>query len=170
MTQNVNSILGYTNVNDRSSALIPTGLANASNSHFTDPVPQFSSIVGAVSGCGGSPNSAAALAQRGVYNMQQIGGSWRKGGSRKMRGCYGGRRKSRKGGKRSRRSMKKQRGGGYHQYLGNVPLSANFSTGGVKLTPQMSGLASPPPITPFNNCAKGNLFGLKPLIQGVKGM
>ncbi len=41
----------------------------------------------------------------------------------------------------------------YHQYMGNVPASNNFSVGAESLSPAMSGMATPGPITVFSNCA-----------------
>jgi hypothetical protein len=50
------------------------GGANPSNSHFNDPGPQFSSIVGGVSGCVGAGGSATAIQGNGNpgYNMEKI--------------------------------------------------------------------------------------------------
>lgn len=61
---------------------IPGG-ANPSGGHFTNPGPQFSSIVGGVTGCGGAGGSAAALAGKPGYNTitaKQSGGNSRRGG------------------------------------------------------------------------------------------
>jgi hypothetical protein len=64
--------LGYSSVNSNQ-ILQPNlaGGANPSNSHFTDPGPQFSSIVGGVSGCGGAGGSAAALRANPGYNVEK---------------------------------------------------------------------------------------------------
>ena len=61
------------------------GLVNSQNAHF--PNPGFSSKVGAVSGCGGSVNSALALQQKGLYQVVKTGGKKRGHGkiSRKNR-------------------------------------------------------------------------------------
>lgn len=71
--------------------------ANPSGAHFTNPGPQFSSIVGGVTGCGGAGGSAAALAGRSGYNIAM------KGGSSGMNMRRAGARKSRKGGKSNKR-------------------------------------------------------------------
>jgi hypothetical protein len=65
--------LGYSSVNSNQ-ILQPNiaGGANPSNSHFTDPGPQFSSIVGGVSGCGGAGGSAAALRANPGYNVEKM--------------------------------------------------------------------------------------------------
>ena len=60
------------------SILPKTDLVNPSNSHFTDPVPQFSSIVGPVVGCTGSVTSDLALRQKGLYSYKYMGGKYRK--------------------------------------------------------------------------------------------
>ena len=44
-----------------------TGLTNPSNSHFTNPKPQFSSIIGPVVGYNGSTTSDLALQKKGIY-------------------------------------------------------------------------------------------------------
>jgi hypothetical protein len=90
--------------------------ANPSNSHFTDPGPQFSSIVGGVSGCGGAGGSAAALAGNGNpgYNMESMihhphhPHHHQKGGKSHRRGGY----KKRSSNKRSsnKRSSNKRSG------------------------------------------------------------
>ena len=49
------------------------GLVNSQSSTFSDP--GFSSSVGAVSGCGGSVNSADALKQTGMYEVIKTGGA-----------------------------------------------------------------------------------------------
>ena len=57
--------------------------ANPSGAHFANPGPQFSSIVGGVTGCGGAGGSAAALLGNPGYNVvaKQSGGkSHRRGG------------------------------------------------------------------------------------------
>jgi hypothetical protein len=44
----------------------------------------------------------------------------------------------------------KMRGGGYHQYMGNVPNTPVYSTGGT-LPPTLSALANPVPFQVLNN-------------------
>ena len=58
------------------------GGANPSNSHFNDPGPQFSSIVGGVSGCVGAGGRAAAIYGNGNpgYNIEKIPYHHQKGG------------------------------------------------------------------------------------------
>jgi len=150
------------------------GGANPSNSHFTN---QYGSIVGGVRGCAGAGGSAAALAGHPGYNIvpkSQSGGyAHRRGGKSKKRSGNKRSGNKRSGNKRSckcrgrchcrrRRTM---RGGfgafspasfsganpPYHQYMTNVPASNNFSVGG-SLSPAMSGMANPAPITVFPNC------------------
>jgi hypothetical protein len=67
---------------------------------------------------------------------------------------------------RCKRSNKRQRGGlsafspapfsganpPYQQYMSNIPASNNFSVGAESLSPAMSGMANPVPITAFPNC------------------
>lgn len=61
------------------------------------------------------------------------------------------RRFSRRG--KSKKSVsRRQRGGaGYHQYMGNVPNTPSYSTGGP-LAPNVSALAMPVPFKPLSNC------------------
>ena len=56
--------LGHSPINASRQILQPNfdGGANPSGAHFVNPGPQFSSIVGGVSGCQGAGGSAAALA------------------------------------------------------------------------------------------------------------
>ena len=81
--------LGYSPVSNNQ-ILQPNiaGGANPSGAHFAGPYPQFSSIVGGVSGCGGAGGSAAALAAKPGYNVvvKQHGGkngSHRRGGNKR---------------------------------------------------------------------------------------
>ena len=181
--------LGYSSISHSNQILQPNiaGGANPSGGHFVNPGPQYSSIVGGVSGCPGAGCSAAALARNPGYNIvaKQSGGNYlsprvgyKHGKSKKH--CKSKRRRCRKSNKRQRggnvrpltlggachckRSNKRQRGGGeltpasfsganptYHQYMGNIPASNNFSVGG-SLSPTMSGMANPAPITVFPNC------------------
>lgn len=80
------SYMGNHNHNQILQPNIPGG-ANPSNSHFTDPYPQFSSKVEAVAGCGGSGGSASALNAYPGYTVEkQTGGSaHRRGGYKKRR-------------------------------------------------------------------------------------
>ena len=61
------------------------------------------------------------------------------------------RRFSRRG--KSKKSVsRRQRGGaGYHQFMGNVPNTPSYSTGGP-LAPNVSALAMPVPFKPLSNC------------------
>ena len=52
-------------------------------------------------------------------------------------------------------TTRRQRGG-YSQYLSNQPFSLTYSAGGQYLSPNMSALANPVPITPMNNCTDPN--------------
>ena len=195
------SALGYSSISHANQILQPniTGGANPSGGHFVNPGPQYSSIVGGVSGCPGAGCSAAALARNPGYNIvtKQSGGDrTRRGGYHKhgkskrrrctCRGKCHCRRQSKKRGCtcrgachcKSNKSNKRQRGGGqrgggqrggrldafspasfsgvnppYHQYMGNTPWSNNFSVGAESLSPAMSSMANPGPITVFPNCA-----------------
>lgn len=114
--------LGHSLVTGNNQILQPNlAGANPSNSHFTDPGPQFSSIVGGVSGCGGAGGSAAALAGNGNpgYNMERMihqkgGDSHRRGGNNRSNKRSGNKKRSNKrsGNKRSsnRRSGNKRSG------------------------------------------------------------
>ena len=55
-----------------------------------------------------------------------------------------------------RGGTRKSQMGGYSQYLSNQPFSLTYSTGGQYLSPNMSALANPVPITPMNNCTDPN--------------
>ena len=153
------------------------GGANPSNSHFTDPGPQFSSIVGGVSGCGGAGGSAAALYANPGYNIavKQYGGkngAQRRGGNKRS-GKSGGNKRSGKSGHNKRHSNKRsakrsnkrhstKRGmrGGYHQFTGNQPLSFNYGLGvNAPIPPSDSWMANPAPMNNIhNNC--GPNYGL----------
>ena len=65
-------------IHDNGIILPPTGLVNPSNSHFSDPNPQFSSRVGTVSGCNGSINSPYALRREGIFSYRFKGGKNKK--------------------------------------------------------------------------------------------
>jgi len=93
--------LGYSSVPGANQVLQPNiaGGANPSNSHLTDPYPQFSSKVLATAGCIGSGGSASSLNANAGYNMQR-----QTGGRSHVRGGYKKRhskaKKSNKGKKR----------------------------------------------------------------------
>jgi len=156
------------------SVLKPTTYANPSNSHFTDPYPQFSSIVGATTGCGGAGGSAAALRGNPGYNtIKQNGGRTKRRGSNKRskshhkknskhtRGC-----RCRRCCKRGKRSM---RGGmsslspapfsgaanpPYHQFMGSAqPASFNYAVGSARPLPlDLIGTAPGLRMDIHNNC------------------
>jgi hypothetical protein len=90
------------------------GLVNSQNAHF--PNPGFSSKVGAVSGCGGSVNSALALEQKGLYQVVKTGG--KKRGHGKM--------------SRKNRMSKKYRGGNGYGFATsqNLASSSGVNSGG----------------------------------------
>ena len=93
-----------------SSQILPnTNLVNPSNSHFSDPIPQFSSNVGVVSGCNGSINSPAALRREGIYEYRYTGGKNKKSKRKHMgKKNTSRRRNSIKKRMIKRRSMKKK--------------------------------------------------------------
>jgi hypothetical protein len=82
--------LGFSSINSANQILQPNiaGGANPSGAHFTNPGPQFSSIVGGVTGCGGAGGSAASLAGNPGYNIEakQSGGKSHRRGGYKKRG------------------------------------------------------------------------------------
>lgn len=164
--------LGYS----RYSVLKPTNYANPSNSHFTDPSPQFSSIVGATTGCGGAGGSAAELNGNPGYNtIKQSGGRTKRRGNKRSkshnkrskhngkhtRGC-----RCRRCCKRGKRSM---RGGmsslspssfsgaanpPYHQFMGSAqPASFNYAVGSATPLPlNLIGTAPGLRMDIHNNC------------------
>lgn len=158
--------LGYSYISGGNRVLQPTGLANASNSHFNDPYPQFSSKVETVAGCPGAGGSAAALDGNPGYNMvKQSGGrSHRRGGSKK-RSAHKSHKKGKKTHKRScrcrrycKRGKRSMRGGllslspapfsgsanlPQNQFMSNQPVSYNF------------GIGSPTPL-PLNEIGTAN--------------
>lgn len=107
--------LGYSPVpGDNSNQILqPTGLANPSSSNFADPIPQFSSKVEAVAGCGGAGGSAASLSGNGNpgYNVvKQSGGkSHRRGGRRTKKGKKGGKTRKHSRSCRCRKCCKRYR-------------------------------------------------------------
>jgi hypothetical protein len=167
-------------ISDTNKILPETNLVNPSNSHFSDPVPQFSSNVGPVTGCNGSINTPLALNGKGIYSYKHLGGKNKKSKRNhiRMKSIYsrkgkmsrgkksrvkrsGGKksRVKRSGGKKScgkkrritRRGGKRIRGGG--MFKGYVAFSPSYSID-VKapLAPNQSALSSPPPIKRMNNC------------------
>jgi len=52
-----------------------------------------------------------------------------------------------------KRRHHKQRGGN-SQYMNNVAYTPSYSTAGQYLSPDLVGMANPPPITMMNNCPK----------------
>jgi len=180
--------LGYSFVNSNQ-ILQPNiaGGANPSNSHFTDPGPQFSSIVGGVSGCGGAGGSAASLRANPGYNMEKMhhhhhqkGGSsasHRRGGKKRSNKKRSNKKRQNKkrSGHKKRQNKRSMRGGlaafspasfsgasnlPYHQFTGSQPLSFNFGLGSTTALPtDLIGMASPPPMLKIeNNC--GPDYGL----------
>jgi hypothetical protein len=65
-------------ISDTNKILPETNLVNPSNSHFSDPIPQFSSKVGTVTGCNGSINTPLALNGTGIYSYKYSGGKNKK--------------------------------------------------------------------------------------------
>lgn len=181
--------LGYSFVSGNNQVLQPNiaGGSNPSGAHFTDPGPQYSSIVGGVSGCGGPGYSAASLAGNPGYNMEKMHHHHQKGGSDRAQRRGGYKKRSNKKRSNKKRSNKKRgnkkhsnkkrsmRGGlaafspesfsgasnlPYHQFTGSQPLSFNFGLGSTTALPtNLIGLASPPPMMDIhNNC--GSDYGL----------
>lgn len=184
--------LGYSSVPGANQILQPTGLANPSNSHFTDPYPQFSSKVGAVAGCVGSGGSASALNANPGYNMvKQTGGRTHVRGGYKKRHSKAKKSRKGKGKKRGcrcrgtchcrRRTQKRSMRGGlssfspapfsgganapYHQFTGGEPISFNYGIGSATPLPlDLIGTATPGPMmNVHNNC--GSNHGL---VQSIK--
>jgi len=96
------------NISDTNKILPETNLVNPSNSHFSDPVPQFSSNVGPVTGCNGSINTPLALNGKGIYSYKHLGGKNKKSKRNhiRMKSTYSRKGKmsrgKRSGGKKSR--------------------------------------------------------------------
>ena len=187
--------LGYSSVPgvNHNQVLQPNiaGGANPSNSHFTDPYPQFSSKVGAVAGCIGSGGSASALNANPGYNLEK-----QTGGRTHVRGGYKKRhskaKKSRKGKKskkaktrkhahRHRRGRRSMHGGlssfspapfsgganaPYHQFMGGEPVSFNYGIGSTTPLPlDLIGTATPGPMMNIhNNCGPNDGMVSKGLI------
>ena len=175
--------LGYSPVpGDNSNQILqPTGLANPSGSNFADPIPQFSSNVGAVAGCGGAGGSAAALNGNPGYNVvKQTGGKTHRRGGSKKRSMHKSHKKGKKGGKtrkharscRCRKCCKRyrrrsMRGGlsslspapfsgsanlPQNQFMSNQPVSYNFGIGSPKPLPLNEiGTATPGPMMDIHN-------------------
>jgi hypothetical protein len=162
--------LGYSPVpgDNSNQVLQPTGLANPSSSNFADPIPQFSSNVGAVAGCGGAGGSAAALAGNPGYNVvKQSGGrSHRRGGSKK-RHAHKSHKKGKKTHKRScrcrrccKRGKRSMRGGHlpHNQFMGNQAVSYNYGIGSETPLPlDLIGTATPGPMMNIHNNCGSNL-------------
>lgn len=108
--------------------------------------------------------SYASLGQNSDTNMEASKQHNLTGGMRKRKSH--GKRKSHKSHKSHKSKMRRHSGkkrrshkqghkqrGGYSQYMSNVPNSHGYSLGGT-LSATNSGLASPPPFTPYNHCDK----------------
>ena len=166
--------LGSSSISYANQILQPNfaGGANPSGAHFVNPGPQFSSIVGGVTGCGGAGGSAAALAGNPGYNIvaKQSGGkTHRRGGYKRGKSKKRGRCHCRRRGKcHCRKSNKRQRGGlgafspasfsganpPYHQYMSNIPSSNNFGIGSSTPLPfNLIGTAPGIMMNIHNNCA-----------------
>ena len=84
--------------------------------------------------------------------------SKKRGGSKKVARSKNGRRGSKQKATKKRKPMRKQKQkqrqrGGYSQYMSNVALAHNYSTGAPPaLTASQSALANPTPYTPSNDC------------------
>jgi hypothetical protein len=176
--------LGYSSISGANRILQPniSGGANPSGGHFVNPGPQFSSIVGGVSGCGGAGGSAAALAGNPGYNlMKQSGGKSHRRGGYKKRGQSKKRRTCR-GSCHCRKSKKRtMRGGGmaslspapfsgganapYHQFMGGQPTSYNFGIGSRAPLPlNLIGTAPNHMMDIRNNCGSNHGMVSKGLI------
>jgi len=187
--------LGYSSVpgtNHSNQVLQPNiaGGANPSNSHFTDPYPQFSSNMGATAGCiGPTGGSAAALkAIPGDNMVKQTGGRTHVRGGYKKRHSKAKKSnakkvkktKSRKHAHRHRRGRRSMRGGlsslspapfsggvnaPYHQFTGGEPISFNYSVGGSAMPLPFNEIGTAPNrmTNIHNNC--GSNHGLVKLIN-----
>jgi hypothetical protein len=78
--------------------------------------------------------------------------------SRKVKKTRKSSRKHKKGGYSlgraggSRRRRHYQKGGTYHQYMGDVPNTPTYQTGSINLSPSESALANPVPFSTLPNC------------------
>ena len=187
--------LGYSSVPGVNQVLQSNiaGGANPSNSHFTDPYPQFSSKVGAVAGCVGSGGSASALNANPGYTMEkQTGG--KHGPGPHVRGGYKKRHSNAKQAKKSKAKKSKKaktrkhahrkrsmRGGlsslspapfsgganaPYHQFTGGEPVSFNYSIGGSAAPLPLNEIGTAPNrmINIRNNCGPNHGLVSKGLI------
>ena len=154
--------LGYSYV------LKPTTYANPSNSHFTNPHPQFSSIVGGTTGCGGAGGSAASLNANPGYNIVQTGGrTKRRGGKKHSKSLHKRSKNMRK--RHHKRGKRSMRGGmsslspapfsgaanpPYNQFMGSSqPASYNYAIGSSKPLPlDLIGMAPNLRMDIHNNC------------------
>jgi hypothetical protein len=177
--------LGYSLVSGSDSVLQSNlaGGANPSGAHFVNPFPQFSSIEGATSGCGGGGSNPA-------YNVMKGGGTMRRFKRSRSHYCRcrgvkckcKSRRGSRRGSKRRcmckgrchcAKSKRSSRGGRSRRGGSSAaPLSAAPFTGGANAPYQQymggtpnspvfsvggsivnSAMANPPPIQTSNACS-----------------
>jgi hypothetical protein len=175
--------LGYSSVPGANQVLQPTGLANPSNSHFTN---QFSSRVGAVAGCVGSGGSASALNANAGYNMKKqtggrthVRGGYKKRHSKAKKSSSAKKYRKAKTRKHARRHRRGMRGGmsslspapfsgganaPYHQFTGGEPLSFNYGIGSATPLPLNEiGTAPNHMMNIHNNC--GSNHGLVKLIN-----
>ena len=152
--------LGYSPVSNNQ-ILQPNiaGGANPSGAHFAGPYPQFSSIVGGVSGCGGAGGSAAALAAKPGYNVvvKQHGGkngSHRRGGNKRSGHKKHSHKRSMSGGLSalSPTPFSGAANAPYHQFMSNQPASYVYGLGvDAPIPPSDSWMASPPPMNNVHN-------------------
>ena len=152
------STLGHSLVSNNQ-ILQSAGLADPSGAHLADPYPQFSSIVGGVSGCSGAGGSAAALAGKAGDNtvaVRQHGGKngpHRRGGNKRSANKRSANKRGgnkRSANKRSANKRSVKRGGNKHIVKRIIKRSANKRSANKR---SMRGGLSALSSTPFSGAA-----------------
>jgi len=172
------SNLGYGNVQPYSNSPFVNGTSSNNPANFSsNEVPGLPGLAGAKSNVDAAAGNVPGIClfkggakglKRKIKNITKRYKKM-KGGSKKMkslrkklrsrmasrslaRALAGGRRHSRK---LSRRSRSRKQRGGYSQYQNNQPFDLTYSTGG-QLSPSLSALANPVPISAVTNNAIDN--------------
>jgi hypothetical protein len=157
------SNFGYSNISPNSN--INRNFVNVDNSQNastfgSNEVTGFHGLVGAksnVNAAAGVISGGAKKLKKKIKNLTKkykikFGNKKIKTFKKKIKNRMVSRSASRKfaGGKKNKRSRRKQRGGTYSQYLSNIPITQSFSVGGILPASQLA-LANPPPIQLLSN-------------------
>ena len=153
------------------------GVANSGNTQFGATGGSAAALRGgnlySISGSGGSPSVVQEPMKGSCGVMNGGAGSRRRKHTRKYKRSHSRSRSSSKkyGRKRSLKYRMKHRrshsrslygkkyskrtsqSGGYHQYMGNTPFTLGYRIPGINLSSNMSALANPAPLMPYNNCS-----------------